>query len=343
MSETLSLYQEYGIPVRFVDLPKSYTGKSSWPWMAQARQIPATLPNGDPWPRITIVTPSYMQGPYLEETVRSVLLQGYPNLEYIIIDGGSSDNSKAILERYSPYLTYWVSEPDRGQAHAINKGFERSTGKIMGYLNSDDMLLPGALYHIAMYFSGHPRKMIASGFRKFYNQDTKFLKNFMIGLPMNTNIRHYCPVAQEATYWLRTVWENVGPLDETFQFAMDYEYWLRIIERGYIFGIIPHYIGAFRDYASNKSATWHEVQEHDLRLLAERYGVSLTIEELKIRLGKSWARYYRLLSAITLHPISNYPRLLIYLEPILRYSIFGQIFLATVNEYFEYRASRCSG
>ena len=101
------------------------------------------MPNGEAWPRISIVTPSFNQGQFIEETIRSILLQGYPNLEYIIIDGGSTDESVEIIKKYEPWLTYWVSEKDRGQAHAINKGLERCTGEILAYINSDDYYYPG--------------------------------------------------------------------------------------------------------------------------------------------------------------------------------------------------------
>lgn len=127
------------------ELPPLPPGKIGWPWTKESRQLPDTMPDSRPWPRISIVTPSFNQGRYIEETIRSVLLQGYPNLEYIVIDGGSSDNSVGIIKKYEPWLAYWVSEADRGQAHAINKGFQKATGEIFGWLNSDDVYCKGAL------------------------------------------------------------------------------------------------------------------------------------------------------------------------------------------------------
>lgn len=128
-------------------LPPPPPDRSGWPWTHETPS--ATYLNQRSWPRISIVTPSFNQAPYLEETIRSVLLQNYPNLQYIVIDGGSTDGSCEIIARYAPWLNYWESEPDRGQSHAINKGLTRCDGRWFNWINSDDCLLPGALAAVA--------------------------------------------------------------------------------------------------------------------------------------------------------------------------------------------------
>ena len=133
------------------DLPLPPPEKLEWPWTEQSEPLSERIPDNSEWPRISIVTPSYNQGQFIEETIRSVLLQGYPNLEYIIIDGGSTDNSVEIIRKYEPWLTYWVSQPDKGQTDAIQKGFNLSTGVVWNWLNSDDLLEPNALQQMYYY------------------------------------------------------------------------------------------------------------------------------------------------------------------------------------------------
>jgi glycosyltransferase involved in cell wall biosynthesis len=130
---------------RRVELPASPLGRRGWPWTEESPQVPDTMPDGRPWPKVTIVTPSYNQGQFIEESMRSVLLQGYPDLEYIVIDGGSSDDSVDKIRRYEQWLEFWVSEPDSGQSNAINKGWRRSRGDVIAWLNSDDIYAPSAL------------------------------------------------------------------------------------------------------------------------------------------------------------------------------------------------------
>ncbi|HEY5139639.1 MAG TPA: glycosyltransferase family 2 protein, partial [Methylococcales bacterium] len=133
-------------------------------------ELPGTLPDGKPWPKISIITPSYNQGNYIEETILSVLDQGYPNIEHIIIDGGSTDSTVDILNRYKNHLAYVVSEADRGQSHAINKGFAIASGEIFTWLNSDDRLAPGALAAVALAFSTSSADMV-SGICEVYKND----------------------------------------------------------------------------------------------------------------------------------------------------------------------------
>src|ERR1700680_2414413 len=134
-------------------LPPPPIGKTGWPWTIESHKVPRLMANGQAWPKISIVTPSYNQGSFIEETIRSVLMQGYPNLEYIIMDGGSSDQTLDVINKYKPLLTHFESKPDRGQSHAINKGMAIGTGEILNWLNSDDFLEEGALIQMAEAFS----------------------------------------------------------------------------------------------------------------------------------------------------------------------------------------------
>ena len=132
---------------RLLELPQTLDGKNGWPWTEET--VPAELEQtSGSLPSISVVTPSYNQAAFLEETIRSVLLQGYPNLEYLVMDGGSSDGSVEIIKKYEKYLAYWTSQKDAGPSDAIRKGFEKATGSILAYLNSDDLYLPGTLHHL---------------------------------------------------------------------------------------------------------------------------------------------------------------------------------------------------
>jgi glycosyltransferase involved in cell wall biosynthesis len=135
--------------LRLADLPPPPAGKSGWPWTEESPAVPARLPDGSEWPLVSIVTPSFNQGAFIEETLRSVLLQNYPNLEYIVIDGGSVDDTAEVLRRYEPFLDHVVSEPDGGHADGLNKGMRRATGSILAFINSDDFYLPGTLASVA--------------------------------------------------------------------------------------------------------------------------------------------------------------------------------------------------
>jgi glycosyltransferase involved in cell wall biosynthesis len=154
------------------ELPAPPAGKIGWPWTKDCPRCPESMPDGKPWPKISIITPNYNYGRFLEKTIRSVLLQGYPNLEYIIIDGGSTDNSVEIIKKYEKWLKCWVSEKDEGQTQAINKGFKISSGEIANWLNSDDWLYPGVLSEVAkVWRKENPHLVIGSSVHISESQD----------------------------------------------------------------------------------------------------------------------------------------------------------------------------
>ena len=200
----------------------------------QPRMVEAT-----PWPRISIVTPSYNQGWFIEGTIRSVLLQGYPNLEYIVIDGGSTDESLDIIKRYEPWLTYWVSEPDRGQSHAINKGFRIASGEVAAWLNSDDQYLPGTLITIAEHAHRYPEAGAwAGGGRRIDPRSGKVIwERLPPGLEFSQILgwnKYYLP--QPSCFLNRRVLKDDIYLDESYHLQMDFDLWLRISKK---FSMIP--------------------------------------------------------------------------------------------------------
>jgi len=230
-------------------LPPPPAGRTGWPWDTPP---PVSLPGE--WPRITVVTPSYNQGRFLEATLRSIHLQGYPNLEHIVIDGGSSDESVAILERYSPHLAYWVSEPDRGQSHALNKGFAHATGDLMVWINSDDMLAPGALQTVAERFRQGDCDII-TGHTRFVDSDGTPGTQYTAGpSPASLVLRMGgFPAPQPSTYWTRQVWAEQGPLAEDLHLAMDFDLWIRMAAANYRWVIVDHDLALFRHHADQKT------------------------------------------------------------------------------------------
>ena len=216
------------------DLPAPPRGKGGWPWTEETPQLPNSMPDGAPWPRISIVTPSYNQGRFIEETIRSVLLQGYPDLEYIIIDGGSTDNSVGIIKRYQKWLAYWVSEPDKGQSQAINKGFEKATGEIYAWIGSDDYFLKDALKNVAHAYRASPKAGAWYGDSLFVTADGKKL-----GLrrpPHHLDVEAIAAwnensFGQPATFFSKKAWQQCAPLDEHLQYGMDFDLWIKIAKK----------------------------------------------------------------------------------------------------------------
>jgi glycosyltransferase involved in cell wall biosynthesis len=220
-------------------------------------QAYARTPIPDPAPVISLVTPSFNQGCVLEDTLRSVLDQGYPALEYIVQDGGSTDGSVAILERYSSQLTAWESGHDGGQAAAINRGLRRTSGEIMAYLNSDDILLPGTLAYVAGYFQQHPDVDVVYGHRVLIDDGGREIGRWILPSHDDRTIAFADFIPQETMFWRRRAWDTVGAgIDESFRFAMDWDLILRFRDAGLTFRRLPRFLGGFRVWQDQKSVSW---------------------------------------------------------------------------------------
>lgn len=209
------------------ELPPPPPTKTGWPWTEEYPQLPDTMPSGQAWPKVSIVTPSYNQGRFIEETIRSVLLQGYPDLEYIVIDGASTDESADIIHKYEPWLAYWVSEPDGGQSEAINKGFARTTGAILTWLNSDDRFQPGAFQAGVTALQVHPEAGVVYGDFTYIDEQSRLLsKHQSPDFKVHRQIVALL-MPQPAAFFRRIVWETVGPLKTKFHYVMDHDFWNR--------------------------------------------------------------------------------------------------------------------
>jgi len=230
-------------------------------------------------PRITVITPSFNQGRFIEETIKSVLDQDYPDLEYIVMDGGSKDNTVEILRKYEPRLK-WVSERDRGQSDAINKGIGKATGDIIAYLNSDDHYEPGALEKVARFFVKNPEKVWVTGRCRIIDTDGKEVrrfiteyKNFLLGrysynILLVTNF-----ISQPATFLRKEAFDSFGLFDETQHRVMDYDFWLRM-GANHAPGILADYLASFRVHpASKTSSSFHSTFKEELEV-ARKYSGS---------------------------------------------------------------------
>ncbi len=180
-------------------------------------------------PLVSIVTPSFNQGKYLERTINSVLNQDYPNIEYIVIDGKSSDNSLEIIQKYSSRFAYWQSEKDRGQTDAINKGFSKASGQILAWINSDDTLEPQAVSQAVDYLLRHPDVGMVYGDCNFVDANDNIIGKFNAQQTDYYKLKTgYVHIPQQAAFWRADLWKQVEPLDSSIYFAMDYDLWLRL-------------------------------------------------------------------------------------------------------------------
>ena len=217
------------------------------------------------------MTPSYNQGVFLKRTINSVLNQNYPNIEYIVIDGGSEDGSLDILKSYKDSFE-WISEPDRGQTHAINKGFARARGTILGYLNSDDILYPGAVSAVVEQFHKNPEVDMLYGKADYIDKEDK--KTGMYNTDVYSFERNIfdCCICQPASFWRKRVADIVGTFDEGLHYAMDYDYWLRMDRAGGRILHIPDILAASRRYEGTKTLSQRDEIFREIFKICKTHG-----------------------------------------------------------------------
>ncbi|WP_293297031.1 glycosyltransferase family 2 protein [Pedobacter sp. UBA4863] len=251
--------------------------KNNWPYTNAVD--PEIYKGRTDWPKISIVTPSYNQGQYIEETILSILNQNYPNLEYIIIDGGSTDHTVEIIKKYEDRITYWVSEKDNGQSHAINKGFEKATGEIFAYLNSDDCYYPNTFWEIANTYVRKPYT------KTLWIGDCNWAERFddvngSLDKPNFPNSLYQALLQRGLAPQPSMFWTNPLKLkfNEDLKFCMDFDFWLKLILKKYEIVRTPKTLSLFRIHKDSKTSTLNQIQEEELNGLTSLYKKFLSDE-----------------------------------------------------------------
>jgi glycosyltransferase involved in cell wall biosynthesis len=247
------------------------------------------------YPKISVVTPCFNMAGFIEQTILSVLNQNYPNLEYIIIDGGSTDGSREIIEKYSDRLSYWLSEPDSGMYDAIQKGFDKSTGEIMCWLNADDIFLPNSLQARADLFLKYPKAEWMEGNNVVCNEAGTLLNT---NLPKHhtrmfflrekfynaekTDLVSFGTIQQESVFWRRKLWEKAGSkIDTTLKLGGDFELWMRFFRHSELF-ITPVLLSAFRIRSGQQSAKSRKLYLDEIKNIMQTEKDFITDKDRKI-------------------------------------------------------------
>ena len=254
-------------------------------------------------PKVSIVTPSFNQGRYVARTVRSVLLQDYPNVEYLFLDGGSTDETLAAVAPYLDRFAYWRSARDAGQSAAVHEGLARARGEILGYLNSDDLLAPGTLSRVVEYFGRHPDVDAVYSHRLVIDEHGLVTHAWLLPPHADYLIRRWDWIPQETCFWRRRLFERAGNVDPGLAFAFDYELFVRYMRAGK-FARLNGFLGAFRRHEDSKTVSQFEtVGRREIELVHERHGIRLHPHDFLLGKGLGYlvtrlgALYVRLPSA----------------------------------------------
>lgn len=230
----------------------------------------------DHWPKISLVTPSFNQGQFIRHTIDSVLNQKYPNLEYWVMDGGSTDDTVAILKSFGKRIN-WVSQKDKGQTDALNQGLQKCTGDIVAYINSDDVLLPGTLAKVASYFQAHPTAQWVTGDYQIIDAQGKQYQSYVVWYkkllrlwPTQTVLSIANFIIQPSTFWRRSLHDELGFFDESRRYCMDFDFWLRVIQR-YPLQVISEPLSQFRIHAQSKGGADYRKQFTEEHQVVQKY------------------------------------------------------------------------
>jgi glycosyltransferase involved in cell wall biosynthesis len=317
------------------ELPSPPAGKTGWPWTEESPHLPELMEDSSSWPKISIITPNYNNGQFIEETIRSVLLQGYPNLEYIIIDGGSNDNSISIIKKYEKWLAYWISEPDRGQSHAINKAFFKASGDVMNWLNSDDLLLKNALKEIGQAFHKNPNHVYFGSGISFNDTDgTQILTTPNVKSIKNI-IKYWngwFDCLQSSVFFSREAFFKVGALNEKLGFVMDNDLYCRLMKI-YPIMYLTKCISKFRRHDSAKTCS--QYNEAMLEHIKNSYKHRFLLSEKELKTYKKNAIIFVIRRIKLLLSNKEYTQALKYFNFCLKISM-PDTFLAFVELFYKW-------